>query len=104
MSESPQVRFQVPINGRGYTMVAMRGLMKDKREGLHSFGLAGYSVDGVHLARDRARLIEAANLLNKLIDSGMPWSALATCRHGGGTLGALIEAADNRLAEIVGAQ
>lgn len=47
-------------------------------------------------------LVKAANLLNELLRDGVPWKTLALCKASRGTLGALIEAADNRRIEMGG--
>ena len=98
-----RITFQVPHRGFAIAVTAARGIMADRREGLHSLRmtLVPVSVTVEHLeARDDVR--RCVLFLNGLIDAGMPWSALASCRHSPGVTGALIEAGANRLLECAG--
>lgn len=86
------IKFKVPRFGYSVAVMAELGLMADQKIGLHSLKIAASENPPEDLAAQIA-------LLNQLIDFGMPWSAIATCRNAPGLFGALIEAADNRLIE-----
>ena len=95
------VRFSVPVKGRSFAVAAQMAIMADGEKGLHSFVLQPPPLAGLDDAA-RVELAQVIGFLNSLIDAGLPWSALATCRASRGVIGALVEAADNRLTEVMG--
>lgn len=95
------IQFRVPMNGVSYPVKADVGLMCDRQEGLNRFRFA-WPMPTFFPGGDRPQLAEAIMFVNNLIDNGVPWSALATCRRGSGAISALIEAGHNRLNETAG--
>lgn len=97
------ILFSVPTNGASYRVRADIALMVDGKEGLHSFLLQTFDKTPFPAGGPAWHLCETIAFVNKMIDAGMPWSAMATCRRSNGLMGALIEAAANRLDEFQGA-
>lgn len=100
------IRFFVPLDG---TAIALE--LKLERSGQPSRLRVSerQTASLEEKPRLRAILIEAAknrlDLVNLLMDElDMPWDVVRTFKHREGALGAIIEAADNRLVEMRRAQ
>jgi hypothetical protein len=97
MGSKTQIGFLVPVGG-----VAVRCNLRLTRAG-EVFGIAIDNVsDFRNIVREQLALSPVVEIVNALLHGGVPWGALASCRNSATLIGALIEAAEIRRAEVWG--
>lgn len=94
-----EIRFYVPVAGVSFACVA---LVSDAGA-IVRLGTACKQPHDERGEQPYLQLTEAATFLNRVMRAGMPWDAIAPMTASAGALGALIEAAENRRREVVGA-